>query len=359
MTGSINPAAAKRLWSIPWDAGFVTAVSFLGSPRKLAAGNEHGDILLWDLPEQPGNEVPPPRRLLKGHINFVTALAVTPDGRWLISASYDHTVRLWDLSAEAEGNVAVVMEPKQKAQQRAGRKPGEKPPPVQVEQQIEASVRTAHGDWVRGMSLNGDGTRLLTGDERGLAVLWDIPGGKELRRWQVPGWLQGVALSRDAKQMATCEFATRYALFKNAAKLWDPATGEMKADLSQPCPRAACAGFSPDGTLVATGMGGEWEPARVCIIDVATGKKLRELPGHKHGVHSILFHPDGKHLLTSGRDTCVRIWQIADGKQVGVLGQPRSGQSSDFIYALSLAPDDVTLATADMGGLVEVWSLAG
>src|SRR5215467_8907558 len=115
MNEQINPAGAKRLWSIPWDAGFVTAVSFLGSPRKLAAGNEHGDILLWDLPERPGNEVSPPRRLLKGHTNFVTALAVTPDGRWLISASYDHTVRFWDLHAKPTKTTKIVLDAKEQA----------------------------------------------------------------------------------------------------------------------------------------------------------------------------------------------------------------------------------------------------
>jgi WD40 repeat protein len=358
MNISIHPESAKRLWSIPWDTGFVTAASFLASPHKLAAGNDRGEILLWDLPERSGKDLPPPRRLLKGHSNFVTALAATPDGRWLISASYDHTVRMWDMTTEPEEKQIIVMEPKQKAVKRGNGKPNEKPPEIQVEMQTKSRIIEGHKDWVRGFSLSSDGTRLLTGDERGQAILWEIPEGKELRRWQVPGWLQGVALSRDARQMATCEFATRHALFKNTVKLWDPATGEMKADLSQYCSRAACVGFSPDGTLLATGMGGEWEPARVSIIEVATGKKLRELAGHKHGVHSVLFHPDGKHVLSSGRDTCVRIWQIADGKQVGVLGHPRGGQTSDIIFAQSLAPDDTTLATADMGGLVEVWSLA-
>lgn len=353
----LNPSTAKRRCSIPWDAGFVTAVSFLGSACKLAAGNELGDILIWDLPEKAEQAPPAPRRWLHGHTNLVTGLAATPDGRWLISTSYDHTIRIWDLAADAEKAVEIVMEPKQKAAKRASGKPLEEPPAVQVEQVTRARVLEAHTDWVRGLSLSADGTRLLTGDERGLAVLWELPEGKELRRWRVAGWLQGVAISRDGKQMATCEFATRYGLFKNSVKIWDPATGAMKADLTESCPRAACVGFSPDGALLATGMGGEWEPARVHLADVATGKKLRELPGHKHGVHSILFHPDGKHLLTSGRDTCVRIWQVGDGKQVGVLGQPRGGQTSDFIYAQSLAPDQQTLATADMGGLVEVWSL--
>src|SRR5262249_50136 len=282
MISPLNPQSAKRLFSIPWDAGYVTAVAFLGSARKLAAGNGLGDILIWDLPENPEKDPPAPCRWLKGHTGQVTGLAATPDGRWLISAGYDRAIRLWDMNAAAEATVDIVMEPKQKERKRANGKPVETPPALKVEQATKARVLDVHKDWVRGFALAAEGTRLLTGDDRGLAVLWEIPEGKELRRWQVPGWLPGGGLSADAKQLATCEFADRYALFKNAAKVWDTASGDMKADLTASCSRAACAGFSPDGTLLATGMGGEWEPARVAIVDVASGKKLRELPGHQH-----------------------------------------------------------------------------
>ena len=40
---------AKLIWTLPWDADWVTAVSFIGN-NKVAAGNKQGDILVWDLP---------------------------------------------------------------------------------------------------------------------------------------------------------------------------------------------------------------------------------------------------------------------------------------------------------------------
>jgi WD40 repeat protein len=356
MISPLNPQSAKRLFSIPWDAGYVTAVAFLGSARKVAAGNGLGDILIWDLPENPEKDPPSPSRWLKGHTGQVTALAATPDGRWLISASYDHTIRLWDMNAAAEATVDIVMEPKQQARKRVNGKPVENPPALKVEQVTKARVLDVHKDWVRGLALAADGTRLLTGDDRGLAVLWEIPEGKELRRWQVPGWLQGVALSVDSKRAVTCEHANRYAQFKDAVKLWDLTTGELMLDATKSCSAAQVAALSPDGALLAAGQGGENDGARIQLVEAATGKKLREWAGHKYGVTGILFHPDGKHLLSCGRDTTVRVWQVSDGKQVAALGKPRGGQFTDFIYALALAPDQQTLATADMGGLVEVWT---
>ena len=50
---------AALAWSLPWDPTWVTAVTFVGSSRRLAAGNYFGQIFLWDLPEKPGAPVRP------------------------------------------------------------------------------------------------------------------------------------------------------------------------------------------------------------------------------------------------------------------------------------------------------------
>src|SRR3954462_568758 len=88
---------AALAWNLQWDADWVTAVAFLGPTRRVAAGNNLGQILVWDQPEKPGGDPPKPVLRFDGHTNVVSRLAATPDGRTLVSASYDHTVRYWDL----------------------------------------------------------------------------------------------------------------------------------------------------------------------------------------------------------------------------------------------------------------------
>ena len=88
--------------------------------------------------------------------------------------------------------------------------------------------------------------------------------------------------------------------------------------------------------------------------------KVRELtPGHQSGVTDLVFHPDGKHLASTGRDTVVRIWNTADGKMLKELGKPRGGQFKDWFHAISFSADGRWLAAADMAGAVQVWSLVG
>jgi WD40 repeat protein len=361
MTDPINPEKATLAWTIPWGAGWVTSVTFLGASRRLAAGNHRGQLFVWDLPASPSGSLKGPVYRLDGHSNEVSALAATPDGRWLISASYDHTVRLWDMQAPPKGSETVTLGSKDEAKPN---RPATEGPSVRVELMQASRILDVHQEWVRTLALSADGTRLLTGDDRGLAVLWEMPAPKEIGRLQVGGFLAAVALSRNGAQAVTCEFAPRKALFTSATKLWDLATGKPN-DLGKSFTKGTrvagmrSAAFSADDKLLALGEGGETDgKARVFLAEATTGKGLREMASHLNGVTGVAFHPDGKHLASCGRDTTVRLWQAADGKQVKELGKPRGGQTKDWIHAIAFSADGNRLAAADMIGQIQVWSFA-
>ncbi len=349
-------------WMLPWQEDWVTAVTFVGPGRRLAAGNRRGHILVWDLPEAPGGELPTPVRRLEGHTNEVTRLLAAPDGKTLISASYDHTIRSWDLEAPAAGSAEIILDARNRAQaaRKQGKKEPDPAPGVKVETQQAQKVLEGHKEWVLGLSLSADGSVLLSGDDGGQVVVWDRPAGRELRRWKVKGWVFGMALSPDARLALVAE---RFPLVftptdhHNGIKIWDAATGQVRHDLTaQYKMYIGAAAFSPDGKLIALGQGNETANGKLFLVEAETGKKLRELSGHTPGgVHDVRFSADGKHLLSCGRDTTVRVWNVADGKQVAEVGKPRGGQFKDIWHALSLSADQQWLAAADMAGQVVVY----
>jgi len=347
---------ATVLWTIPWDADWVTAAHFIGNSSRLAVGNKLGQILLFDLPEK-AETYPPPVRRLDGHTNMITGLASTPDGHWLISSSYDHTLRLWDLQSAAKSKELVVLK-------GTGKKAKGKADEFTVEVQDAGLVLSTHSDWVRSMSLSQDGKRLLSGDDKGLAIVWDIPAGKELTRWQTQGWLPAVALSPDGQHAVTCAFGPRYSNLPNAIRLWDVKAAKELADLgasiktkgSEGTINSVAAAFSRDGKVVALGKGGETDQGKIYLMDVAKNKKLHELNGHLYGTTALAFHPDGQHLASAGRDTTVRIWRVSDGKQVAELGKRRGGQFNDWIHSVAFTADGRRLAATDMAGQVQIWA---
>ncbi|QDU29028.1 WD domain, G-beta repeat [Anatilimnocola aggregata] len=353
---------ATLAWTLPWQTDWVTAIAFIGGGRKLAAGNRRGQILVWDLPEAPGGEPPVPVRCLGGHTNEVTRLLATPDGKTLISSSYDHTIRYWNVDEPASGTAEIILDSKDRA--AAAKKLGDKAPPpapgLTVETQTAQQVLTAHQEWIVGLSLSSDGNTLLSGDDAGQVIVWDRATANELRRWKVKGWVFGLAISPDAGLALVAE---RFPLVFTPAdhhrgvKLWDVEKGEVKHDLSaQYKVYIGGAAFSPDGQLLVLAQGNETSNGKLFLIESEGGKPVREFPGHAPGgVHDVRFSPDGRYIFSCGRDTLVRVWNVADGTQLAEVGKPRGGQFKDIWHAFSLSADRQWLAAADMSGQVVVY----
>jgi WD40 repeat protein len=202
---------------------------------------------------------------------------------------------------------------------------------------------------------------LVTGDDKGEVIVWDRASGKSQRRWKLKGWAWAVAVHPEGKSVLVSERIPL--IFDSGARsaliLWDPHTGVVKNDMSKEVKeRMAAAAFSADGKYLAVGRGGEASglAGTITLLDPVSGKKLKEFtPGHLDGLTDLTFHPDGKHILSAGRDTTLKVWRLDDGKLVKELGQPRGGQFKDWFHAVAVSPDGHWIAAADMLGQVQVF----
>jgi WD40 repeat protein len=382
----LNPKSTLHC-ELAFEGAWTTSVAFLGSGRRLAAGNRDGALLVWELPEQPTKEPITPSRKLEGHTNTINRLVASDDGKLLISASHDKSVRLWDPDVEPTGSAEVIVDSEQREREAkknpksdALTKPG-----VKVVTQQAQHVLTGHRDWVKGLGLSRDQKRLITGDDSGLVYVWDLPARKEIAKWTgYPGnWVSSACLSPDGQTAFVGEYCNPHGSFDRPpaqVRLFDAATGAEKLDFlkilypnvkvrDNSYGYAATWGpfvargfvaseFSPDGKLLALGQGGEFTSgAKVHLMDVATGKLVRSVSNHQDGVCDVTFSADGKYVLSTGRDTTVHICQVADGKEVAQLGKPRGGQSKDWLHAVALSPDQQWVAAADIAGRVSVWKM--
>jgi len=393
---AFNPASPKLRYQFTFEGSWPTSVAFLGSSRKLAACNQLGQIFIWNLPDVPPPLDPKtdgkdrqaanvwPVRRLDGHTNEITRLLATPDGKFLVSASLDRTVRVWPIDAPAAGKAEVVLDGDRRQQlaRRSGKKDGPPAPGVSVETQTECAVLEGHKEWIYALGMSGDGKRIISGDALAQVIVWDLTERKPIARWSGHpwSWIMAAALSPDGQTALVSEYHSKrddWDIPSPGLKLWNATDGKEKLDLLKvqfpkmnPTDRSYGAAqvwrkfvanglitvaFAPDGRFLAVGQGGETDTGRVHLLDAATGKLIRDISGHLNGVTDVRFTSDGKYLLSAGRDTCVRISQVADGKEVAVAGTPRGGQSKDWISAFVLSPDERTLAAADIAGLVQVW----
>ncbi len=390
----------KLMWQLQFEGAWPMAVTFLDSGRRIVAGNQDGQLLMWDLPDEPPAFEPksktaerqapsaPPSRRLDGHTNGITRLVATPDGKWIVSASLDHSVRLWDVHAEPSGvaEVVVDLETRQAEAKRSRKDDALNQPGLPVKTQQAAHVFTGHQDWIAALGISDDGLRVISGDNSSHVFVWDLASRKEVTHWKGRpwNWIVAAALSPDGQTALVSEHRYKrddFDIPATALKLWNVADAAEKLDLMKvQFPKYSpddttyggsqlwrkfvangliAADISPDGKLLALGQGGETDKGQIHLLDATTGALVRDVSGHQYGVTDIRFSSDGKFILSTGRDTTLRITQIEDGKEVAALGTPRGGQFKDWLSSLAISPDQKTVAATDIAGMVHVWSLHG
>lgn len=143
----------------------------------------------------------------------------------------------------------------------------------------------------------------------------------QLQRWTLendqrtamvghPSWIGDLAFHPDKQRLYSVDY--HGGLF-----CWNYTPSEPKPIWNKPDAHSSWTrkvAVSSDGKHVATG-GND----RVVRLWTAEGKLLRELAGHKGYVFSLVFHPDGKSLLSGDQLGIVRQWEVASGKQTREL----------------------------------------
>src|SRR6476646_8758173 len=275
VTGSFDSTAIR--WSLTrnaaeqvlrFHADAVNAVVLLRDGRAATAGAD-GRIAIWTA----GNAQPD--AVLEGHSAPIVALAVSPDGATLASASWDQTVRLWPLA----GGAARVLE--------------------------------GHTQNVNGVAFEPDGRALVSVSYDQSVRIWPRSGGPPTVV-AMPSPLNAVAIGSNGEIAAGGADGRLYFLAGDGSRAGDVAAG--------PRPVISLA-ISPDGALAAAAsIGGS-----VAVIDRKTRELARTLVGPGLPVWSVAFMPDSRTLLTGGADNIIRRWNAATGEPVDSILVEKAG----------------------------------
>ncbi len=243
------------------------------------------------------------------HNDNITSVSFSPDGKTLVSGSWDDTIRLWN-----------------------------------VETGKEKAILTRHTRDITSVDISPDGKTLASGSRDGTIRLWDLESGRETTilkgntNWSV----LSVGYSPNGKILASGSS-------DNLIRLWDVETGKEKAILKGHSNEVHSVSFSPDGKALVSGSNDE----SIRLWNVEKGGIKAVLTGHRSFVNSVSFSPDGKTLASGSRDGTIRLWDVETGKEKTILKKHLSQTVSSVHYS----PNGKTLASGSSDNLIRLWDV--
>jgi eukaryotic-like serine/threonine-protein kinase len=293
--------SASELFALPDHPGPVFSVAFSPDGRWLASGEWDHTVRVWDVNDK--KQI----RIFKGHDDVVAGVAFGPANRWLASASWDRTVKLWN-----------------------------------VDTGQELGTLRGHSGWVNGVAFSPDRTTLASAGADHTVRLWDLESFRE------KSTLRGhrdrvfsVAFSPDGWRLAS-------ASADQTVKLWDAARHQEAVTLARGTYRHRTVAFSPDGALIA----GDDQDHTIGIWQADAGFELRALRGHAKTVYSVAFSPDSRLLVSGSEDRTVRIWDPVIGRELR-----RCEGHAGGVSAVVFSHDGKLLASAsETDGTVRLWN---
>jgi WD40 repeat protein len=269
--GLFHPCTEHRMATIHRRRFLLTAAATLSAPWFLPASRVLADTptaaLDWparviQLKADPDEHTPP----------VITSLKIHRNGKFIATAGDDHIVRIYSLE---DG------------------------------QQVQRL--NSHGDWVRTIDYNREGTLLASSGNDRRILLWpgEVQPGATVKPRELvvhPQAVTSVKFSGDGTLLVAVGF-------ERSVRLYRVSDGALLWEVDGPCNDLRVARFAPDQQTIAVAgrCGG------IRFLRTADGKVVRDFRAHTQRVRALEFSPDGSYLASVGEDRVVHIQPLSDG----------------------------------------------
>jgi WD40 repeat protein len=293
--------AAQQAWNYA-DSGSVGMAANLVSHEIYKSL-----IILSSTTRHTFDPIPETLMILKAHKESVTAVNITPDGKWAISASNDNTCILWNLltgkaSRTLKGHTDIV---------RA----------VLVAPDKRISIYDSFDPWNESVLPSGQNT-------------WE-----DLKTFK--GHVNAVSITPDGKRALS-------GADDKTCILWDLDSGNFLNILIGHTAEVTSVAITPDGKIAISGS-----MDNTCILwNLDTGTILKVLKGHRQQVNSVAITADGKTAFSGSHDgNCIQ-WDLKNGYIVRILMG-----SSCPIRSVAITPDGKLAISGDDNKICKIWNL--
>lgn len=289
-----------------------------------------------------------------GHSGEITAIALSPNSKMLVSGGYDKTAKLWDVSSgkilrtieTAEPVYGVFFLPDGKTFGIQGSRK------VAFHDTVSGQeIKSATLQGSSGVAVSNDGKTFMT-FEYDTVTLWDVTSLKKIKTLSIPGFNSPKIFSNDFTTFVSGDE-------DGGIKLYDFASGNISKTF------AGHRGEKDEGVIIKE-LGVTFDGKIIASVSdinnirlwsAVSGQELKPLSGHSDRVHVLAFSPDGKVLASASMDKTIRLWDVASGEQLKSF----TGHRGRFpVSSLAFSLDGKTLASGggESDKTIKLWDVA-
>lgn len=282
--------------------GAVTACAVTPDGRRVVAAYADRTLKLWEL------ETRKLLRTMAGHAGAIEACAITPNGSAVVSASADKTLKLWDLTT---GELLATFE--------------------------------GHRGAVRGCAITRDGANLVSASADTTLKLWNLTTGELVTTFEGhTGAVRSCAITHDGTGVISGSSDT-------TLRLWSLGVGEIASLRGHGDAVTDCA-VMPGGRRVVSSSADH----TLRVWDIVTGCTTTSLKGHTGPVTSCVVAPDRRSVYSASQDTTLKIWDVDTGRVVTTL-EGHGGA----VTCCAVTPDGRRLISGSSDTTLRIWALDG
>ena len=279
--------------------GEVNAIALTPDGKTLVSGGLK-TIKIWNLET---GEVK--KNIGDAHKNKITTLVVTPNGKMLVSGSTEKTIKIWDIkTGELLRSIAgqnsqvnsLAITPDGQTLVSVGSDKLMELWNIQTGGRILTRIPDKESE-VNVLAFSRDGQILVTGSNNGTIRLWNR--STLIRKQTLQGHTKAVnaiAISPDNQILARGSN-------DGTVKIWDLNETKEETVIKLSTDAVKDIVFSADRTIV---IGGD----KITILDVSTTEKLKTFFCHSGQISSLAITPDGKTLVTGSLDKTIKVWRM-------------------------------------------------
>lgn len=347
-----SPPSGMHVTRIPPDAvveprgghsSGVRACAYSPDGRFIVSASDDRSLKIWDA--LTGRAL----CTLSGHTNWVRGCAYSSDGRWIVSASSDCTLKIWDAtSGRFMRNLLGHTQPVNACAVRPGGRTivsasEDKLLKIwDVDTGLEIRTLSGHTQPVNACAVSPDGAWILSGSSDATLILWEAATGKQVRVFQghvLP--IAGCAYSPDGRYVVSASYDKRI-------KVWDVATGRVRLILSEHTGRINACAYGPNGRTIVSAASDN----TVRIWDATSGQVLRTISGHSDRVNGCAYSPDERSVVSASGDDTLKSWNVETGRPLLTFSS-----SSPPANACAYSDDGGRILVASDDGTLAIWDV--